>query len=65
MSGSNVVRGFAVPLLLSLPLLASAQDLRVGLAAEPSSLDPHYHNLSPNNMLSRHVYDTLVSQDAK
>ncbi len=32
---------------------ASAQELRVGLSAEPSSMDPHYHNLSPNNMLSR------------
>ncbi len=42
-----------------------AQDLRVGLSAEPSSIDPHYHNLSPNNMLSRHVFEPLVSQDAK
>ena len=55
----------ALSLALCLPLAAAAQDLRVGLAAEPSSLDPHYHNLSPNNMTSRHVYDTLVSQDAK
>lgn len=29
-----------------------AQELRIGLSAEPSSIDPHYHNLSPNNMLS-------------
>jgi peptide/nickel transport system substrate-binding protein len=65
MSGSNVVCRAAVPLLLSLPLLSQAQDLRVGLAAEPSSLDPHYHNLSPNNMTARHVFETLVSQDAK
>jgi peptide/nickel transport system substrate-binding protein len=43
----------------------AAQELRVGLAAEPSSMDPHYHNLSPNNMLSRHVFEPLVSQDAK
>jgi peptide/nickel transport system substrate-binding protein len=42
-----------------------AQELRVGLSAEPSSVDPHYHNLSPNNMLSRHVFEALVGQDAK
>lgn len=45
------------------PLMAAAQTLNIGLAAEPSSLDPHYHNLSPNNMLSRHVFETLVKQD--
>jgi peptide/nickel transport system substrate-binding protein len=44
---------------------AFAQELRVGLSAEPSAMDPHYHNLSPNNMLSRHVFEPLVSQDPK
>ncbi|MGL4441648.1 MAG: ABC transporter substrate-binding protein, partial [Bosea sp. (in: a-proteobacteria)] len=43
----------------------SAQELKIGLASEPSSIDPHYHNLSPNNMLSRQVFETLVGQDAK
>jgi peptide/nickel transport system substrate-binding protein len=42
---------------------AIAQELRVGLSAEPSSADPHYHNLTPNNMLARHVYEPLVGQD--
>jgi peptide/nickel transport system substrate-binding protein len=42
-----------------------AQELRIGLSAEPSSIDPHYHNLSPNNMLSRQVFETLVGQDEK
>lgn len=49
--------------LLAAPALVAAQEVRIGLAAEPSSLDPHYHNLSPNNMLSRHVFETLVKQD--
>jgi peptide/nickel transport system substrate-binding protein len=47
----------------SVPLLAGAQNLSIGLTAEPSSLDPHYHNLSPNNMLARHVFEALVGQD--
>jgi peptide/nickel transport system substrate-binding protein len=42
---------------------AMAQELRVGMSSEPSSADPHYHNLTPNNMLSRHVYEPLVGQD--
>jgi peptide/nickel transport system substrate-binding protein len=42
-----------------------AQELRIGISAEPSSIDPHYHNLTPNNMLSRLVYEPLVFQDEK
>ncbi len=50
---------------LSIMAAAQAQELRIGLSAEPSSIDPHYHNLSPNNMLSRHVFEPLVGQDQK
>ena len=42
-----------------------AQELRVGLAAEPSAIDPHFHNLSPNNALLSHVFERLVETDAK
>ena len=31
--------------------LSFAKDLTVGLKSEPSSIDPHYHNLGPNNAL--------------
>jgi peptide/nickel transport system substrate-binding protein len=54
----------AAAALLAAQSLA-AQELRVGLSAEPSAMDPHYHNLSPNNMLSRHLFEPLVFQDAK
>lgn len=47
--------------LMAAPSLA--QELRIGFAAEPSSIDPHYHNLSPNNMLSREVFQPLINQD--
>jgi peptide/nickel transport system substrate-binding protein len=50
----------AAPSLVS-PVVA--QELRIGLASEPSSIDPHYHNLSPNNMLSREVFQPLIIQD--
>ncbi len=44
---------------------ASAQDLRIGIASQPSSMDPHYHLLTPNLQISRHIYDTLIAQDAR
>lgn len=61
------IRHLAMATAASLAMMGavSAQELRVGLAAEPSSIDPHYHNLSPNNMLSEHVFEGLVGQDAK
>lgn len=42
---------------------AGAQELRIGLSAEPSSIDPHFHNLGPNNALGRHIFDRLIEQD--
>ncbi|MEG9863032.1 MAG: ABC transporter substrate-binding protein [Parvularculales bacterium] len=44
-------------------LAASAEELRVGLKSEPSSIDPHYHNLGPNNGFARHIFSSLVSTD--
>ena len=43
----------------------SAQEIRIGIAQEPSSIDPHYHNLGPNNGFLSHVYERLVMQDSK
>ncbi len=43
---------------------ARAQNVAVGVAAAPTSVDPHYHNLSPNNALATHIFGTLVRRDA-
>lgn len=60
--------GWAFGLLALLGTLslsaAEAQSLRIGVSAEPSSIDPHYHNLGPNNGLAQHVFEPLVGQDA-
>ncbi len=42
---------------------AFAEDLTIGLATEPTSIDPHYHNLTPNSSFSRHIFDTLIGQN--
>jgi len=44
-------------------LCASAQELKIGLSAEPSAMDPHFHNLTPNNSLLKHVFDRVTEQD--
>ncbi|MEO1679121.1 MAG: ABC transporter substrate-binding protein [Pseudomonadota bacterium] len=45
--------------------VASAEKLVIGLASEPTSLDPHFHNLGPNNAMSLHIFDRLINQDEK
>ena len=40
-----------------------AQELKVGLSAEPSAMDPHFHNLAPNNSMTKHIFDRIVDQD--
>lgn len=42
---------------------ASAAELKIALSTEPTSIDPHYHNLSPNNALATHIFGALIEQD--
>jgi peptide/nickel transport system substrate-binding protein len=42
---------------------ASAADLTIGVATEPTSLDPHFQALNSNHELSMHVYETMMRQD--
>jgi len=42
---------------------AHGQELKIGLSAEPSAMDPHFHNLTPNNSLLKHIFERLTQQD--
>ncbi len=46
-------------------LPARAADLSVALSADVTSMDPHYHNLGPNNNVAEHVFETLVTKDTR
>ena len=52
-------------LAFALATAAQAQQLKVGLKAEPSSIDPHYHNLGPNNAMASSIYGSLILQNHK
>jgi peptide/nickel transport system substrate-binding protein len=39
--------------------------LTIGIGGAVTSLDPHFHNASPNNGLSMHIFDRLVERDAR
>jgi len=42
---------------------ANASDLRIGLAADVTSMDPHFLNLQPNVNIGWHVFDALTHVD--
>ena len=60
---NNLVKSMAVCALLCFPMFAQAETLTLGLGSEPTSIDPHYHNLGPNNQMAQHIFTRLVEQD--
>ncbi|MBV1797341.1 ABC transporter substrate-binding protein [Siccirubricoccus sp. G192] len=50
---------------LALPAAAMAQTLTIGNAAVVTTIDPHYHNLGPNNATGMHIFSRLVERDAR
>ena len=50
---------------LAFPIFASAADLSIALGADVTSIDPHFHNLTPNNNIGGHIFETLVTKDPR
>ena len=60
----------AVPIFAALAAAspgACAADLRIGLSADVTSIDPHFVNITPNNNVAWHVFEALthVDEDAR
>ena len=66
MKQTSIIIGAA---MLAFGALASApavsEELRIGLSSEPTSIDPHFHNLTPNNSFAMHMFESLVKPDQK
>jgi peptide/nickel transport system substrate-binding protein len=56
-------RVLRVLIAASIPWIANGAELRVGLAADVTSMDPHFLNLQPNLNVSWHVFDALTHVD--
>ncbi len=60
------LRSFAAVLALLLSIAsATAADLSIAVGADVTSIDPHFHNLTPNNNIAEHIFETLVAKDPK
>lgn len=42
---------------------ANAEDLKIGLRADITSIDPHFHVSGPNCAISNHIFEPLIRQD--
>ena len=60
----KVILGLFLAIMLGSGIAAAAE-LTMGLKLEPSSIDPHYHNLTPNNSMARHIFDRLIHTNHK
>ena len=60
---STIGLAFCAALATAAAAPVVAQTLRVGVSAPVTSIDPHYHNLAPNNSLASQIFDTLTDID--
>ncbi|MDE2202583.1 MAG: ABC transporter substrate-binding protein [Burkholderiaceae bacterium] len=44
---------------------AGPSTLVIGLSGDVTSLDPHFHNVTPNANVAEHMFETLVAKDEK
>jgi peptide/nickel transport system substrate-binding protein len=66
-----MIRRLAAALSVTVTLLgaaatavaAASDELVIAIAAPISALDPHFHNLTPNNSITKHVFENLVATD--
>jgi ABC-type oligopeptide transport system substrate-binding subunit len=63
------IKSLLVPLFAMLGAIgagpAIATDLTIGIGADVTAIDPHYHNVTPNNNVAAHIFDYLVLRDER
>jgi peptide/nickel transport system substrate-binding protein len=57
-------RRLAVLTLAILASTAQGATLTMGLANDITSMDPHFHNVTPNASVAEHLFNTLVAKDS-
>ncbi len=62
---ARVAAAVALVALGSMAFAAVAANLTIGLGADVTALDPHYHNVTPNNNVAAHLFGYLVQRNEK
>jgi len=63
--GRRTMLGGLAAAAAATPAYAEPGTLRMGVGAQVTSIDPQYHNISPNNALGAMVYGALVDTDGQ
>jgi len=63
--GAQALAAFALAAVMFAALDATAANLAVGLGTDVTAVDPHYHNLTPNNNVAAHIFGYLVERNEK
>ena len=59
------IRSLAALAVLAIAGPLAAANLTIGLGTDVTAVDPHYHNLTPNNNVANHIYGYLVERNEK
>ncbi len=62
-AGGLVLAGLGCVALSSGALAQTAATLSIAVAAPVTSIDPHYHVLTPNITMTAHIFDRLIDMD--
>src|ERR1041385_2043237 len=46
-------------------VVALSANLTIGMGTDVTAIDPHYHNLTPNNTVAAHIFGYLVERNEK
>jgi peptide/nickel transport system substrate-binding protein len=61
----KIAAACAITAALIIHVAAGAAELSIALGADVTSIDPHFHNLTPNNNVGGHIFEPLVGKDAR
>jgi peptide/nickel transport system substrate-binding protein len=59
------ILGLLLVAVLGMIRVTTAANLTIGLGTDVTSLDPHYHNVTPNNSVGAHIFGYLVMRNEK
>ena len=61
----SIAASLAAAAALFVSAMAVAANLTVGLGTDVTAIDPHYHNLTPNNNVAAHIFGYLAQRNEK
>src|SRR5436305_15350946 len=62
---NSIARWIAGMVAYGWAVVAMSANLTIGMGTDVTAIDPHYHNLTPNNTIAAHIFGYLVERNEK